>query len=31
MEKMLNVMWCLAAIGADVEGSIFPDSALVEA
>ena len=29
IEKMLNIVWCLAAGGADVEDSIFTDSALV--
>ena len=28
---MLNIVWCLAAVGADVEASILTDSALVGA
>ena len=27
---MLNIVWYLAAVGADIEASIFTDSALVE-
>ena len=29
IEDMLNIVWCLAAVGADVEANILPDSALV--
>ena len=31
IEEMLNIVWCLAAVGADVEGSILTDSALIGA
>ena len=31
IEKMLNIVWCLAAVGAYVEASILTDSALVGA
>ena len=27
-EEMLNIVWCLAAVGADVEANILTDSAL---
>ena len=30
-ENMLNIVWCLAAVGADVEDSILTDSARVGA
>ena len=29
IEEMLNIVWCLAAVGADVEANILTDSALV--
>ena len=29
IEEMLNIVWCLAAVGADVEGNILTDYALV--
>ena len=29
--EMLNIVWCLAAVGADVEANILNDSALVGA
>ena len=28
---MLNIVWCLAAVDADVKANILTDSALVEA
>ena len=31
IEEMLNIVWCLAAVGADVETNILTDSALVRA
>ena len=31
IEEMLNIVWCLAALGADVEANILNDSALVGA
>ena len=31
IEEMLNIVWCLAAVGADVEANILTDSALVGA
>ena len=31
IEEMLNIVWCIAAVGADVEGNILTDSALVGA
>ena len=31
IEEMLNIVWCLAAVGADVEDNILTDSALVGA
>ena len=31
IEEMINIVLCLAAIGADVEASILTDSALVGA
>ena len=29
IEEMHNIVWCLAAVGADVEANILTDSALV--
>ena len=31
IEEMLNIVWCLAAVGADLEANILTDSALVGA
>ena len=31
IEEMLNIVWCLAAVGADVVVNILTDSALVGA
>ena len=31
IEEMLNSVWCLAAVGADVEANILTDSVLVGA
>ena len=31
IEDMLNMVWCLVAVGADAEASILADSALVGA
>ena len=31
IEEMLNIVWCLAAVGADVEDNMLTDSALVGA
>ena len=31
IEEMLNIVWSLAAVGADVEANILTDSALVGA
>ena len=31
IEEMLNIVWCLPAVGADVEANILTDSALVGA
>ena len=31
IEEMLNIVWCLTAVGAYVEASILTDSALVAA
>ena len=31
IEEMLNIVWCLAAVGADVEANILTDSVLVGA
>ena len=30
IEEMLNIVWCLAAVGADVEANILTDFARVE-
>ena len=31
IEEMLNIVWCLAAVDADVEANILTDSALLGA
>ena len=31
IEEMLNIVWCFAAVGADIEANILTDSALVGA
>ena len=31
VEEMLNIVWCVAAVGVDVEANILTDSALVGA
>ena len=31
IEEMLNIVWCLAAVGANVEANILTDSPLVGA
>ena len=31
IEEMLNIVWCLVAVGADAEANILTDSALVGA
>ena len=31
IEEMLNIVCCLAAVGADIEGNMLTDSALVGA
>ena len=31
IEEMLNIVWCLAEVGADVEANILSDFALVGA
>ena len=31
IEEMINIVWCLAAVGADVEANILADSAPVGA